>query len=77
VWAIASLEKNIRIRGRGSYTEDRQGDVLSTANTNIAVKTLHICQNMKHIPWSYVLCICRMPGLFVVEWEVAELLHGC
>ena len=37
VWGIASLETNIRIRGRGSYNEDRQGDVPSTANTNIVI----------------------------------------
>ena len=70
MWAIASLEKNIRMRGHGSYTEDRQGDVLSTANTNIIVNLTYMPKTMKQIPWSYVLCICRMPGLFFVEREV-------
>lgn len=70
---VTVIAQNTRMQGPASYTEDRQGDVQSTTTQKPSTTSLMIYAKYKDIPWSYVLCIYRMPGLSVVERK-AEVL---
>lgn len=69
------IAQNIRIQGRGLYTEDKRDGVLSTATHVLSVSSSYNII-MRHIPWSCVPCTYHMLGLSAVEQIAAQLSRG-